>query len=361
MGKDKQKSIDVFFKKKVASDGATSDAPANIISESDAPSHEQPPSKCHRIEHAEEIIIVKNKSFERDPGKCKPIWEYSANEVDEIRRAYLIAGPYQPQCSYPFSKEKHPRRFQASWFKELSSWLEYSPYVDAAFCLPCYLFSKKVGGRHGWDAFTIKGFNSWHRVHSGKYCAFLSHMGDDPCSQHTNALISCVDLMNQSCHIDKVMHAQSSQQIEQNRLRVKTSIDMQNICGQGYDGASNMRGEWNGLQALFLKECPCAYYVHCFAHRLQLALVAASKEVSSIYQFFQNLNFIITIITASSKRHDQFQAAQISEFEHLQAIGELETGTVFNVGIMNHVQYLKKFVLKAQIILKEEMLLQLIR
>ncbi|XP_061360405.1 uncharacterized protein LOC133304388 [Gastrolobium bilobum] len=105
-------------------------------------------------------------------------------------------------------------------------------------------------------------------------------------------------------------------------------LDIQNIRGQGYDGASNMRGEWNGLQALFLNECPCAYYVHCFAHRLQLALIAASKEVSSIYQFFQNLNFIINIVTASSKRHDQFQVAQIFEFEHLQAIGELETGTV---------------------------------
>ncbi|KAK9053135.1 hypothetical protein SSX86_029765 [Deinandra increscens subsp. villosa] len=39
------------------------------------------------------------------------------------------------------------------------------------------------------------------------------------------------------------------------------------ICGQGYDGASNMRGEWNGLQALVLKNCPYSYYVHCFAHR----------------------------------------------------------------------------------------------
>jgi len=46
-----------------------------------------------------------------------------------------------------------------------------------------------------------------------------------------------------------------------------------------YDGASNMRGEFNGLQALFLRKCPYAYYVPCYAHRLQLALVAASKEV----------------------------------------------------------------------------------
>jgi hypothetical protein len=53
--------------------------------------------------------------------------------------------------------------------------------------------------------------------------------------------------------------------------------DIQNLRGQGYDGANNMRGDLNGLQALSLQECPYAYYVHCYAHRLQLALVDASK------------------------------------------------------------------------------------
>ena len=43
------------------------------------------------------------------------------------------------------------------------------------------------------------------------------------------------------------------------------SLDILSICGQVYDGSSNMRGEWNG--ALFLNDCPYAYYVHCFAHR----------------------------------------------------------------------------------------------
>ena len=46
-------------------------------------------------------------------------------------------------------------------------------------------------------------------------------------------------------------------------------LDIQSIHGQGNDGASNMRGEWKGLQTLFLNECSCAYYIHCFAHRLQ--------------------------------------------------------------------------------------------
>ena len=45
-------------------------------------------------------------------------------------------------------------------------------------------------------------------------------------------------------------------------------LDMQNIRGQRYDGASNMRGMWNGLQVLILNDCSYAYYIHCFAYRL---------------------------------------------------------------------------------------------
>jgi hypothetical protein len=48
-------------------------------------------------------------------------------------------------------------------------------------------------------------------------------------------------------------------------LLSKHAFDIQNLRGQGYDGASNMKGEFNGLQALLLKECPYAYYVHCYA------------------------------------------------------------------------------------------------
>jgi hypothetical protein len=60
-----------------------------------------------------------------------------------------------------------------------------------------------------------------------------------------------------------------------------------------------MRGEWNVLQAFISNDCPYAYYIHCFAHRLQLALVAASKEVILVHQFFTNLNSIVNIVCAS--------------------------------------------------------------
>ncbi|KAL4346995.1 hypothetical protein GQ457_17G015670 [Hibiscus cannabinus] len=104
------------------------------------------------------------------------------------------------------------------------------------------------------------------------------------------------------------------------------NLDVHNIRGQGYDGASNMRGEWNGLQALILSVCPYAYYVHCMAHRLQLALVAASKEVICIQRFFNKLSSIINIVGASCKSTDQLKDAHAANVAYLLDIDELQSG-----------------------------------
>jgi hypothetical protein len=69
-----------------------------------------------------------------------------------------------------------------------------------------------------------------------------------------------------------------------------------------------MRGEWNGLKCLILKKCPSAYYIHCMAHQLQLALVTASREVQVVPNFFQNVNFIINVDSVSPKRNDELLA-----------------------------------------------------
>uniref|UniRef100_A0A2N9I7N1 HAT C-terminal dimerisation domain-containing protein n=1 Tax=Fagus sylvatica TaxID=28930 RepID=A0A2N9I7N1_FAGSY len=108
------------------------------------------------------------------------------------------------------------------------------------------------------------------------------------------------------------------------------NLHIENIRGQGYDGASNMRGEWNGLQALFLKDCPYAYYVHCLAHRLQLALVSASREVKPVHQFFNHLTPIINIVVGSSKRNDKLQATQAEQIENMIASNEIEIGRGLN-------------------------------
>ncbi|CAM8917227.1 unnamed protein product [Rhodiola kirilowii] len=108
------------------------------------------------------------------------------------------------------------------------------------------------------------------------------------------------------------------------------NLDIQSIRGQGYDGASNMRGQWNGLQALVSRECPYAYYVHCLAHRLQLSLVVGSKEVYHVKHFFEKLHFIVNIVSASCKLNDQLRDAHASNMAYLLGIGDLESGKGLN-------------------------------
>ncbi|XP_021801076.1 zinc finger MYM-type protein 1-like [Prunus avium] len=58
----------------------------------------------------------------------------------------------------------------------------------------------------------------------------------------------------------------------------RNKLSISRLRGQGYDGASNMRGEFNGLKTHILKENESAYYVHCFAHQLQLVLVSVPRS-----------------------------------------------------------------------------------
>ncbi|XP_062594196.1 zinc finger MYM-type protein 1-like [Saccostrea cucullata] len=50
-------------------------------------------------------------------------------------------------------------------------------------------------------------------------------------------------------------------------------LSLEKLRAQGYDGASNMSGKHNGVQAIVRRSAPDALYVHCKAHCLNLAVV----------------------------------------------------------------------------------------
>ena len=52
-------------------------------------------------------------------------------------------------------------------------------------------------------------------------------------------------------------------------------IDVTNLRGQCYDGASNVAGIWTGLQARIKEISLSALFVHCYAHVLNLVIVDA--------------------------------------------------------------------------------------
>jgi len=66
-------------------------------------------------------------------------------------------------------------------------------------------------------------------------------------------------------------------QLEKMKLDYKSML-----VGQGYDGASVMSGKHKGVAKIIKDKATLALYVHCHAHRLNLALVDAVKAVNSV-------------------------------------------------------------------------------
>ncbi|XP_052623635.1 uncharacterized protein LOC111876086 [Lactuca sativa] len=94
--------------------------------------------------------------------------------------------------------------------------------------------------------------------------------------------------------------------LDTSSLSLKAAIDT--VRGQGYDGASNMSGAFNGLKSLILNENSFAHYIHCFAHQLQLVVVTVAKKHDDVDEFFEQLgrglNQEISLIRAGDTRWD---------------------------------------------------------
>ncbi|KAJ0975429.1 hypothetical protein J5N97_017394 [Dioscorea zingiberensis] len=110
----------------------------------------------------------------------------------------------------------------------------------------------------------------------------------------------------------------------------KNNLSMSKIRGQGYDGASNMQGEFNGLKTLIMKVNASAYYVHCFAHQLQLTLVAVAKNHVQIALLFNTVTSVVNIVGASCKRRDALREKQFNKIVEELLVGELSTGKGLN-------------------------------
>ncbi|XP_059441896.1 uncharacterized protein LOC132174221 [Corylus avellana] len=362
----KPKTIDAFFKEK---DADSNSKMSSSTSNPQTLAPEQRPSKMPRIE-SQVVESFDISTLQYDPGLRPQIWECPINQQDEIRCAYLKVGPnrFIPSRSsgYLFSgTEKNRRRSQSSWYK-MFDWLESSKDKDTAYCLPCFLFAKKPTGWFGGNGpcsphnNTVKCCDnlknqSQHidkrsRGNFLELIKLVSNFNDDVAkvvleNAPQNAKYTSPQVQKDILHVlAKRVQDAIREEIERffdivqvkdtSALTLKDKIsdvlsqnclDIQSIRGQGYDGASNMCGEWKGLQALFFNECSCASYVHCFAHRLQLALVTASREAIVVHDFFSNLNFIINVVSASCKRHRDLQDAQKADITYLIAINELET------------------------------------
>ncbi|CAN6557162.1 unnamed protein product [Malus baccata var. baccata] len=104
------------------------------------------------------------------------------------------------------------------------------------------------------------------------------------------------------------------------------------VIEKGYNGASNTKGEFNRpkTKTKILNEQPYASYVHCFAHQLQLALVAVAKDNVDVNTFFLLTNNVVNNIEASCKRRDALREMQQKELMKALENDSLMTGQGLN-------------------------------
>jgi hypothetical protein len=165
-----------------------------------------------------EASELNEATLERDPGSRKQISDYDHGMREQIRRAYLQLGPYQPAWEdsslYPLNKQSPPRRFRADWFKQFA-WLEYSPNQDAAYCFYCFLFNSSD------SEFSKAGFNNWKKSLE----RYRKHEGTTPNSSHRLAVAAGQVLLRDQAHVDTMLARVSSDVAKDNFRRLEASVD----------------------------------------------------------------------------------------------------------------------------------------
>ncbi|XP_047253782.1 uncharacterized protein LOC124887899 [Capsicum annuum] len=289
-----------------------------------------------------------------DPAERPPILSYPPNIRDEIRRAYILKRPCQPR-DHEFPQTDFsgtPRRFVSKWFDEYSNLLEYSISVDAAYCLPCYLFQGESIHQGGGNTFSTKEFRNWYRKDS-----FATHIGPLN-SIHDQSKRKCEDFMREEQSIEAAFYKLDEESKNEYRVRrefvieafiglvhikdtsalslkkvivdvlAHHSITLAYVRGQCYDGASNMQCELGGLKTLIRQESRSAHSVQCFAHQLQLTLVAVSKRCVQVGELVLLTSNILNVLGAFCKRADEFRESQKEKLqEALDMAGDTRWGS----------------------------------
>lgn len=90
-------------------------------------------------------------------------------------------------------------------------------------------------------------------------------------------------------------------------ILARFGLSLDNLRGQCYDGAAQMKGRFKGLQTRIKEIQPQALYVHCAAHSLSLAVEDSLRQLSCMRDIMNLAKDLINTIRESPKRMDIFK------------------------------------------------------
>lgn len=116
-------------------------------------------------------------------------------------------------------------------------------------------------------------------------------------------------------------------------VKIVEEYGLQNkLAAQCFDGASVMSGHATGLKARVLEKYPTAFFVHCFAHKLNLVLSQATSAINVCKTFFRTLSSLGSFFAHSTKR-----ANHLKEFTNKKMPKNAPTRWNFSSRLVNTV------------------------
>ncbi|GFP94588.1 mediator of RNA polymerase ii transcription subunit 25 [Phtheirospermum japonicum] len=289
---------------------------------------QQVSSNQGKILSSQDALEVDLKNLPSDSGLRPNIISYPPNLIAQVRRAYLLKGPCQPRelDFHQTTDGNRKRKFRGNdepdiSFEEVSksSKIDCRCRLNASIVCLRYLIMQGLlfRGNDESEGFLNQGIliellkviasynEEINKVVLNNAPGNLKHISSDTqkdlmnaCAvETTNAIIKdlggdffsilvdeCRDVeqigvviryVNKSgCVIERflgLVHVSgiTAASLEKGILSLFLThgLSISSLRGQSYDGASNMRGEFNGLKSLIRKKNPNAHYVHRYASR----------------------------------------------------------------------------------------------
>ena len=89
---------------------------------------------------------------------------------------------------------------------------------------------------------------------------------------------------------------------------IRCSLPLSTCIGQSHDGAANMSGVRNGVQALLKKEDGHCLYVHCFVNSLNLCIKDVTQKCELLRNCMDFIFQLLQLIRFSPKRLNLLRA-----------------------------------------------------
>ena len=133
-------------------------------------------------------------------------------------------------------------------------------------------------------------------------------------------------------------------------LQAVAGNSSEKLIAQTYDGAANLSGSRNGVQARVKDHYPFAHFIHCYAHKLNLVIQKSCSQNKSVRVFFNNLSGIPSYFSNSAQR-----MAVLDEVAHRRIPRSSATRWNFKSRIVQTVYELRDALLECCSVLEESL------